>query len=192
MKKIFLKYKFFIILAIFVLLMLIFHPQVGSQSLVFTGKNFISFLFMLTPIFICIGLLDVWVEREMLIKIMGKKSGVEGILIAFLLGLVTAVPLYALLPIAGILLKKGSKLSNVLIFLCSSTNIRIPLLLFIASSMGWKYTLLSFILNIFVVIAIAYTIEKVLTDNDKKLIYSNANKLYTNQGEDRLYKNSDF
>lgn len=177
MKNTLIKYQFPIFAIILLIFIQIIFPQIGRKSLIFTGTNFINFLFILTPIFICIGLLDVWIEKEMLIKIMGEKSGMEGTLVAFLLGVVTAVPLYALLPVAGMLLKKGSKLSNVLIFLCSCTSIRIPLLLFLASSLGWKYTLASFILNIFVVIIISYTIENLLTKKDKNTIYNNANKM---------------
>jgi uncharacterized membrane protein YraQ (UPF0718 family) len=132
---------------------------------------------MLTPIFVCIGLLDIWIEKEVMIKIMGDKSGIRGVLISFMLGTLTAVPLYALLPVAGILLKKESKISNVLIFICSSSSIRIPLLLFEVSSMGWKFTVTRFIVNVFVVIAIAFTIEKILTKEDKKKILYNVNAL---------------
>lgn len=60
---------------------------------------------------------------------MGDRSGLSGMGISLLLGMLTAVPVYALLPIAGLLLKKGGRISNVLIFLCSSVSIRIPLLL---------------------------------------------------------------
>ncbi len=146
------------------LIVLILYPPVAIKALTFTGKNFLNFLFMLTPIFICIGLMDVWVEREMMIRVMGEKSGAKGILISLLLGLITAVPLYALLPVAGVLLKKGSKISNVLLFLCSSASIRIPLLLFEISSLGWQFTLTRFAMNIFVVFAIAFIIEKALSD----------------------------
>lgn len=41
-----------------------------------------------------------------MIKIMGEKSGPSGMGISLLLGMLTAVPVYALLPIAGLLLKK--------------------------------------------------------------------------------------
>ena len=174
MKKIIRKYRFFILVVLVNLIIMILSPDMGKKSVIFSGKNFINFLFMLTPIFICIGLLDVWIERETMIKIMGNKSGIQGILVSFLLGAVTAVPLYALLPVAGMLLKKGSKISNVLIFLCSCTSIRVPLLLFEASSFGWKFTITSFVVNIFVVIIIAFLIEKLLTDKDKNSIYNNA------------------
>jgi len=174
MKKFFLKNRFLMIVILINFFTIIFYPKVGKESLLFTKGNFVDFLFMLTPIFICIGLLDVWIEKETMIKIIGEKSGFMGIFISFLLGVITAVPLYALLPVAGVLLKKHSKISNVLIFICSSASIRIPLLLFEASAMGWKFTLTMFIANIFVVIIIAFLIERILTDSDKKKIYDNA------------------
>lgn len=177
MKKIIKKQKFLLIVLIINLVVLIVFPYVGRKSIVFTEKNFINFLFILTPVFICIGLLDVWVERETMIRIMGEKSGIRGVLVSFLFGVLTAVPLYALLPVAGMLLKKGSKISNVLIFICSCTSIRIPLLLFEVSSMGWKFTVVRFIVNIFVVLIIAFVIDRILTDKNKEMIYDNANNL---------------
>ena len=95
MKKTAKKYGFLAAVIIVSLLTLIFSPQKGAAALCFTGKNFLNFLFMLTPIFICVGLMDVWIDQEIMIKIMGKRSGFKGILVALLLGVVTAVPLYA-------------------------------------------------------------------------------------------------
>lgn len=177
MKKKIKKYWFLTVVAAVNLIILNFFPRIGANAFRFTWKNFLNFVFMLTPIFICIGLMDIWIERDTMIKIMGEKSGFKGVLVALLLGMVTAVPLYALLPIAGVLLKKGSRISNVLIFLCSSASIRIPLLLFEITSMGWQFTFTRFGLNIIVVFVIVFIIEKTLSGTDKKEIYDNANKL---------------
>jgi uncharacterized membrane protein YraQ (UPF0718 family) len=177
MKK-FIKRNWFLFFVLVVnILVLLFYPQMGKNSLIFTRKNFLNFLFMLTPIFICIGLLDVWVERKTMIRIMGEESGIKGVFVAFGLGVITAVPLYALLPVAGVMLKKGSKISNVLIFICSCASIRIPLLLFEVSSMGWSFTFVRLVVNIFVVLAIAFIIDKALSDKDKKEVYENADTL---------------
>lgn len=159
------------------MLMLIFQPQTEIDALRFTGKNFLNFLFMLAPIFICIGLMDVWIERDTMIKIMGEKAGFKGIIVALLLGMVTAVPLYALLPVAGVLLKKGSRIFNVMVFLCASASIRIPLLLFEISSLGWRFTFVRFGSNIVVVFIIAFVIEKLLSETEKKSIYENADSM---------------
>ncbi|MPN37758.1 hypothetical protein SDC9_185279 [bioreactor metagenome] len=121
--------------------------------------------------------MDVWIERAAMIKIMGEKSSFKGVILALLLGVVTAVPLYALLPVAGVLLKKGSRIFNVLVFLCASASIRIPLLLFEISSLGWKFTSIRFVLNLVIIFAIALIIEKTLSETDKKEIYANADKL---------------
>ena len=173
MKNLLKKHGFLAVVIMVSLLMLVFQPQTEIEALRFTGRNLLNFLFMLTPIFICIGLLDVWIERDTMIKIMGEKSGLKGLIVALLLGMVTAVPLYALLPVAGVLLKKGSRIFNVLIFLCASASIRIPLLLFEVSSLGWRFTFVRFGLNIVVVIAIAFIIEKLLSNSDKIAIYEN-------------------
>ena len=175
--RIFKKHLFLIVVISANLAALIFLPQTGIKSIEFTLKNFINFLFMLAPVFICIGLMDVWIEKETMVKLMGKNSNSKGILIAFAFGVVTAVPLYALLPVAGMLLKKGSKISNVLIFICSSASIRIPLLLFEVSYMGWKFTAARFVVNVFIIFAIAIIIDKTLNEKDKNEIYENAIKL---------------
>jgi uncharacterized membrane protein YraQ (UPF0718 family) len=177
MKKLIKNYSFLIVMIILNISAFVFFPRIGQEALVFTGHNFINFLFMLTPIFICIGLLDVWIEKETMIRILGEHSGARGFFLALLMGMITAVPLYALLPVAGILLKKGSKVSNVLIFICSSASIRIPLLLFEISSMGWKFTFVRFIVNIFVVIIIAAMIDRLLTAENKNAIYNNVNNM---------------
>lgn len=91
----------------------IYQPQKEYAILYFTGKNFLNFIFMIVPIFICMGLMDIWIKQEMMVKIMGKQSGLFGMITSLLLGMVTAVPLYALLPVAGVLLNKGSRIFNV-------------------------------------------------------------------------------
>ena len=178
MKMLLKKYGFLTMVIVVSLVVLFLKPQIEVSALRFTGKNFLNFLIMLTPIFICIGLMDIWIERDSMIRIMGEKSGFKGVLIALMLGVVTAVPLYVVLPVAGVLLKKGSRISNVLLFLCASASIRIPLLLFEIPSLGWQFTLARFGLNVIVVFTIAFIIEKVLSETDREEIYSNANKLY--------------
>jgi uncharacterized membrane protein YraQ (UPF0718 family) len=173
MKQFIPKYGFLIFVLGINLLILMLLPQVGSRVLMFSGKIMTNFLLVLTPVFIWIGLIDVWVEKEAMLKIMGAQSGIRGILVAFLLGMITAVPLYALLPMAGMLLKKGSKLSNVLIFISSCTSLRIPLLLFEVSSLGWRFTLTRFLANVLIVIMIVMIIDFTLTPQDQKALSHN-------------------
>jgi uncharacterized membrane protein YraQ (UPF0718 family) len=177
MKKMLKRYAAFIILAAINIGILIFLPAVGWKSLTITGSNALEMLSVLPPIFILLGLLDVWVPRETLIRFMGEKSGFMGVMLAFLLGAAAAGPLYAAFPIAGVLLKKGGKLSNVLIFIGAWSTVKIPLLLFEASAMGWKFMLLRLAIDIPGIAIIAFVTEKILSEKDKRHIYELANTM---------------
>lgn len=174
MKKTVLRYKYFFILAVINLTLLIFFPIIGQTSLNITWDNTLEMLSVLPPIFILLGLLDVWVQRETMIKLMGENSGYMGIILAFILGSAAAGPLYAAFPIAGVLLKKGSKFSNVLIFIGAWSTTKIPMLLFETTSMGWKFMLTRFIIDIPGIALIAFLTEKLMTNQEKTRIYENA------------------
>lgn len=171
MKTIIKQYFISLVICIAIVILLFVRPNIGREACISTFKTLKNFLLTIPPIFIVIGLLDVWVDKEHMIKAMGENSGGRGLLIAFAFGVITAVPIYALLPIAGLLLKKECKLGNVLIFTCSCVSIRIPLLLFEVTSLGWRFTLTRFLCNVVVVLLIAWFIEKIIPNNEKKEIY---------------------
>jgi uncharacterized membrane protein YraQ (UPF0718 family) len=168
------RYKIFIALAIINSIIVLLFPNLGIKSLNITWSNTIEMLSVIPPIFILLGLLDVWVKRETMVKYMGDGSGIVGILLAFLIGSVAAGPLYAAFPVAGVLLKKGSKLSNVLIMLGAWSTTKIPLLLFEASSMGLKFMIIRLVLDLFGIAIIAFFTQKLLTKKDEQEIYDKA------------------
>ena len=174
MKTFLVRYRFFFLLAVVNIILLLVKPDLGSKSLSITWSNLLEMLTILPPIFVFLGLLDVWVERETMIKIMGEKSGMVGVFIAYFLGSAAVGPLYAAFPVAGVLLKKGCKFSNVLIFMGAWSTTKIPLLLFEASSMGTDFMLLRFALNIPGIALIAYFTAKMLKPEGRAAIYQNA------------------
>ncbi|MCC5910398.1 MAG: permease [Clostridiaceae bacterium] len=162
-----------VLLALNIFILIVF-PVIGRKSMELTFYNAKEMLMVIPPIFILLGLLDVWVKRETMIKLMGEKSGVTGVVIAFLMGSAAAGPLYAAFPIAGMLLKKGSRLSNVLIFIGAWSTTKIPLLLFEASAMGWKFMVTRFLINLVGIGVIALIIERLLGSEEKAEIYEKA------------------
>ncbi len=171
------RYKFFLIFLAVNVVLLFAAPEIGKSSFALTKDNFLEMLSVLPPIFILLGLLDVWVERETMMKYMGENSGIKGGLIAFVMGSAAAGPLYAAFPIAGILLKKGVKLTNVFIFIGAWSTTKIPLILFEASSLGWRYTLLRLACNVIGIALIAFVLEKSTSAGEKQAIYDNAETL---------------
>lgn len=145
-------------------------PQIAVDSLRVSFDSLLEMLAVVPPVFLLLGLLDVWVPRETIIALMGERSGFRGILLAFLLGSFAAGPLYAAFPVAGILLKKGSRLFNVLIFIGAWSTTKIPMLVFEATSMGSTFMLIRLLANIPVILMIAWLTEKLMSQREKEIL----------------------
>ncbi len=176
MKNVMNRYKFAFILLLVNVVFIFLYPELGKKSVSITYSNVLEMLSVLPPIFILLGLLDVWVQRDVMIKYMGEESGMLGIILAFFLGSAAAGPLYAAFPVAGVLLNKGTKFSNVLIFIGAWSTTKIPMLLFESTAMGWKFMLTRFLIDIPGIALIAYITDKLLTKAQRNEIYQNAIK----------------
>lgn len=166
-KKLFKRYKVFLVLAALNLVIGLVSPEIGLKSISLTKSNVLEMLSIIPPVFVLLGLLDVWVKRETMVKYMGKGSGMVGVLIAFFIGSAAAGPLYAAFPVAGVLLRKGSSVTNVYIMLGAWSTTKIPLLLFEASSMGLKFTGIRLGMSIIGITVIAVLMEKLLSQEEK-------------------------
>ncbi len=170
-------YRVFLLLFAVNVAMFLAAPEVGMRSAQITGSNLLEMLSVLPPIFVLLGLLDVWVKQETMIKYMGKGSGLKGCVLAFLLGSAAAGPLYAAFPVAAVLLKKGAKLTNVFLFLGAWSTTKIPMLLFETSNLGPSYTLLRLGCNVVGIVLIAVLLEKSLPEQEKQAVYDRADQL---------------
>lgn len=112
-------------------------PKAGS-SLLDQVKTMLLFI---PPIFLLLGLLDVWVPRETMMRFMGPGSGIKGPLLGFLLGSAAAGPLYGAFPVAAVLMKKGASFTNILIFIGAWSTTKIPMLLFEIHALGYRFAL---------------------------------------------------
>jgi len=86
-------------------------------------------------------------------------------------------PIFAFI-VAAILLKKGTRFSNVLVFIGAWSTTKIPLLLFEASAMGYKFMITRLVIDIFGILGIAYITEKLMSDEEKQLIYTKVQEEY--------------
>ena len=110
------------------------------------AKNFWSFLIYMIKIlpfaFILIGLFEVWVKRETIVRHMGEESGARGFFWAILLAGTTVGGVIVAFPIAYTLYHKGAKLSVIFTYIGASAVCRVPMTIFEASFLGIKFTLI--------------------------------------------------
>jgi len=154
--------------------------RLGTKAFISTGVLVRQMLLLLPPVFILLGLLDVWVPREIMVKYMGKGSGIGGIFLSILLGSCTSGPLYAAFPVTAVFMKKGVTFTNIMIFLGAWSTTKIPMLLFEGSNLGWKFALTRLFTDIPGIIIIAFTLKKIISADEIQKLYDSAEQSLEN------------
>lgn len=121
-------------------------------------------LSIIPPVFVLLGLMDVWIPKETMTKYMGRGAGAAG-------------PLYAAFPIAAMLLKKGASFFNVFLFLGAWSTTKIPQMLFEISQLGAKFAAVRFALNLAVIALIALLMDKTAGAQERAEILRRAEEM---------------
>lgn len=150
--------------------------ETGVNAAKITLDSFKEMLLIIPPIFVLLGLLDVWVPRETMVRYLGEDSGIKGMLIAILIGSAAAGPLYAAFPVALVLMKKGAKFSNILLFIGAWSTTKIPMLLFELSSLGAKFMLTRLAVSMAGIFIIALIVDKAMSRDEVAVLYDLADK----------------
>lgn len=177
MKFILSRYRAFLFTVVLVGTLTLINKETGLKAWDISISSFKEMLFVIPPVFVLLGLLDVWVPKETMIKYMGEGSGLKGIFLSILLGSAAAGPLYGAFPIAAVFMKKGVKFSNVLIFVGAWSTTKIPMFLFELSSLGAKFAFTRLAIDIPGIILMSYILSKSISPNQIKAIYKNAEKI---------------
>lgn len=165
------RYRFALVLLLVNAGLVLFFPEKGIKSFHIERNAVFDLITFIPPIFVLLGLLDVWVEREMLMPRMGPGSGIRGSLLAYVMGSAAAGPLYIAFPIAGVLLKKGASLVNIFIFIGAWSTTKLPMILFEASSIGLKFTVIRLAVNSIGIILIAFVLDKTTPRSQRDRLY---------------------
>jgi len=171
------RYTFALIIIATIILLLIFNREIGLKAIKITGSNLKEMIFVIPPVFVLLGLLDVWVPKETMMKYMGDKSGIKGIVLSIILGSAAAGPLYGAFPIAAVFMKKGVKFSNVLIFIGAWSTTKIPMFLFEISALGARFAVTRLLIDIPGIIIIAFILNGLINKDEVKKIYENASSM---------------
>ncbi len=176
MIKLIKRYRLFLLLLGATLILTLINRPFGTKALSVTAYSFKEMILVIPPIFILLGLLDIWVPRETMVKYMGDKSGARGVILAFIIGSAAAGPLYGAFPVAAVFMKKGVKFSNILIFIGAWSTTKIPMFLFEVNSLGLTFALTRLLINIPGILMIAWILSSMTTKETLETIYRNANK----------------
>lgn len=164
--NIIMKFKAPLILALIYIALAIWAPGIAYRSSAVALDYIREMALIIPPVFILMGLLQVWIPKDRIKSLIGTGSGLKGILISFTMGTLPTGPLYLAFPLAGSLLQKGARVSNIVIFLGAWAALKIPQLIAETEFLGLPFTALRFILTLTAVIVIGQIMEKLISPED--------------------------
>jgi uncharacterized membrane protein YraQ (UPF0718 family) len=170
------RYAFFLVTVVMMLVLFLINPVWGKDAALLTTKSLREMILIIPPIFILLGLLDVWVPREILMRYMGTGAGVKGVILSLLIGSAAAGPLYGAFPVAAVLMKKGASFTNILIFMGAWSTTKIPMVLFEVSSLGLKFAITRLMVSLVGIFIITFIVDRALSEAEKLKLYDQAAK----------------
>ena len=157
---------FLVTVALAYIIMFIAKPAMGIESVKSSGYYIKEMLTIMPVIFVLTALLDTFVPKETIIKYLGREAKTKGVLVSFVLGSISAGPIYAAFPFCLMLHKKGATVKNIVIVLSSWAVIKVPMLLNEAKFLGLEFMAVRWVLTIIAILIFSYIADKIIKDKD--------------------------
>lgn len=157
---------FLLMVALAYIIMFIAKPAMGIASVKSSGYYIKEMLIIMPVIFVLTALLDLWVPKEKIMRYLGKKAKAKGAILSFVVGSISAGPVYAAFPMCVMLHKKGASIRNIVIILSSWAVIKVPMLLNEAKFLGLKFMAIRWAFTVIAILIFSWITAKIIKDND--------------------------
>lgn len=140
--------------------------DMGVAAVKNSGYYIREMLLIMPVIFVLTGLLDTWVPKQTIMKYLGRDAGFTGTVFSFVLGAISAGPIYAAFPLCVMLHKKGASIRNVVIILSAWAVIKVPMLINEAKFLGPTFMAVRWILTVIAIYLFSWITAKLVKDDD--------------------------
>jgi uncharacterized membrane protein YraQ (UPF0718 family) len=133
-----------------------------------TGAAFMEGIWLLLkmlPVFICVvlfsGFLSIFLSPKTVQRLMGKETGVKGVIAGALFGTLIVGPLWIIFPLYKTFLNKGARVA-VIGAMIGAFAIKTPWIPYAAGFLGWPFILISVVLIMAYAVLEGYIMEGVM------------------------------
>ncbi len=166
MKINFKKYWLFIIFSILIAVGFILDLNIARGVFANFYSFFLTMLKFVPAVFLLIGLFEVWIDKDLIEKHLGKDSGFLAYFWVLILASTTVGGLYVAFPVASALYKKGASPRIIFSYIGTAAICRIPMTLFEASYVGFSFTAIRWLVSIPLVVISSILMEKLISEKD--------------------------
>ncbi|NLA82564.1 MAG: permease [Clostridiaceae bacterium] len=159
-------YRFFVLVSLAYIALSLIKPSMGLDSVKNAAYYLKEMLLIMPVIFVLTALLDLWVPKDKIMRYLGQEAGAKGLVLSFVIGSVSAGPIYAAFPMCVMLHKKGASIRNIVIILSAWAVIKVPMLLNEAKYLGPKFMALRWVLTVLAILVFSWIAARIVKDED--------------------------
>ena len=149
-------------ISIIAIALLSIFPDRREGVITTSWEFFIEMISILPAVMVLVGIFAVFVPKDLVVRYLGRDAGLKGVFLAILMGALPTGPLYIAFPIASALLKKGARISNIVVFLSAWSCIKLPQELVELEFLGLEFMLARLFLTAIFVIVMGLAIEWII------------------------------
>ena len=144
------------------------NPERAQQALIGSAVSFSSVLLLIVAVFSLVGLLQIWISRDVIVRLLGREGGIKSLLIAALCGTLLIGPAYIIFPLLMEIQKHGARWAVITIVL-TSYAVKLQMIPIEVEFLGWPFALGRALVTIALAIPIGLLVEAMMEKWQKPL-----------------------
>jgi uncharacterized membrane protein YraQ (UPF0718 family) len=136
-------------------------PEKAWEAMEIGTRSFLSVLLLVIAVFALIGLIQVWLSRDLVARLLGRQAGFRALLIAAACGTILIGPAYIIFPLLMSIRRQGARWAVVTIVL-SAYAVKLHMIPIEVQFLGWGFSLSRSILTLLAAIPIGLAVEAIM------------------------------
>ena len=143
-------------------------PERTARALEHAALLFLSVIMLILAVFCLVGLLQVWISRDQIVRLLGRDSGIKGLLIAALCGTLLIGPAYIIFPLLMELRQRGARWAVVAIVL-TSYAVKLQMIPIEVEFLGWPFAFGRLLIIVAMAVPIGLLLEALMEKTARPL-----------------------
>lgn len=133
-------------------------PERAGAALAVAGRTLLALVPLLVAVMGLVGLIQVWLSRDLVARLLGREAGVRALLIAAACGTILVGPAYLIFPMLLAVQRQGARWA-VVVTVLAAYAVKLQMIPLEASLLGWRFSLLRSLFTLLSAIPLGLAVE---------------------------------
>jgi uncharacterized membrane protein YraQ (UPF0718 family) len=136
-------------------------PEQAGRALGSAAGRLLSVAPLVLAVMGLVGLIQVWISRDLVARLLGREAGFRALLIAALCGTILIGPAYLIFPMLLAIQKQGARWAVIVIVLATYA-VKLQMIPLEVGFLGWKFSLMRIVFTLLLAIPVGLLVEWVV------------------------------